>query len=56
MTTDGLFDKIRNRIGDTPEAREAVDRKILNELNERLELQLANQAMTAPVLAQACSL
>ncbi|WP_179060104.1 hypothetical protein [Pseudomonas taiwanensis] len=56
MTTDRLFDKIRNRVGETREQRERATRARMNALNEKLERQLASQAMTAEVLAKACSL
>lgn len=56
MTTDSLFDKIRNRVGETQEQREHVARARMNALNEKLERQLASQAMTPEVLAKACSL
>jgi uncharacterized protein YbjQ (UPF0145 family) len=56
MTTDRLFDKIRNRVGETTELRENAARARMSALNEKLERQLASQAMTPEVLAKACSL
>ncbi|WP_314969892.1 hypothetical protein [Pseudomonas sp. X4] len=56
MTTDRLFDKIRNRVGETRDQRESAARDRMNALNEKLERQLASQAMTPDVLAKACSL
>lgn len=56
MTTDRLFDKIRNRVGETPELREAAARARMSALNVKLERQLASQVMTPEVLAKACSL
>lgn len=56
MTTDRLFDKIRNRVGETRDQRENAARDRMNALNEKLERQLASQAMTPDVLAKACSL
>ncbi|WP_350647117.1 hypothetical protein [Pseudomonas sp. HY13-MNA-CIBAN-0226] len=56
MTTDRLFDKIRNRVGETRDERQNAALSRLNEMNEKLERQLAAQAMTPDVLAKACSL
>lgn len=56
MVTERLFDKIRNRVGETKELREIAARARMSALNEKLERQLASQAMTPEVLAKACTL
>lgn len=56
MTTERLFDKIRNRVGETQEARESAVRARMSGLDERLKRQLASHAMTPEVLAKACTL
>jgi hypothetical protein len=56
VTTERLFDKIRNRVGETQEARESAVRARMSGLDERLKRQLASHAMTPEVLAKACTL
>lgn len=56
MSTERLFDKIRNRMGENREVRLDRARARFNLVNAKLETQLDAQAMTPKLLAKACSL
>ena len=56
MVTQGLFDKILQRVGATPEIRAAKSKAAMSQLNQRLSSQMEAQKMTPEVLAKRCTL
>jgi hypothetical protein len=56
MVSERLFEKIRDRVGKTPEERQARVSKVMEDLNKRLERQMLAQVMTPEVLAKSCTL
>lgn len=56
MITEALFEKIRLRMGSTPEIRLAKARARSIEFNKRLEEQMEAQKMTPELLNKRCTL
>lgn len=56
MHSEGLFEKIRLRLGATPEIRAAKSKALMDKLNTKLEAQLEAQKMTPEILAKRCTL
>jgi len=56
MHTEKLFDKIRERLGNTEEVRTARVKERMEALNIKLQRQLDSQKMTEEVLNKRCTL
>lgn len=56
MVTPGLFEKIRERVGATPEIRAAKSKALMDGLNQKLSRQLEAQKMTPEALSKRCTL
>lgn len=56
MLSEGLIEKILQRVAPTKEERTLIAQKRMTELNHRLERQLEAQRMTPEVLNKACTL